>query len=124
MTTNPSVRPFGLLRSVILPLALLAAVTCLPHRSAALGSQATRYSGVIQAIDYKNKTVTFQTDPHGSSLSIGWNWSTTFYADGKRVKADDFKVGMRVKVKYFSPLFGREYATKIELDSSPVRPPG
>ena len=122
MTSIRSIHRAALLRRAILLLAVLAVLGCPAHRAAALGSQPTRFAGVIQAIDYKNKTVTFQAGPQGGSLSLQWHWTTEFYADGKKVKADAFKTGMHVKVKYLSPLFGREYATKIELDP-PKGPP-
>ena len=77
----------------------------------------TRYTGVVQSIDYKNKTITFQPGANGSSLSLGWNWQTEFLADDKRVKPDSLKAGTRVKAKYISPFLGREYATKLEWNA-------
>ena len=73
---------------------------------------------MVQSIDYKNKTITFQPRADGSFLSLGWNWQTEFIADDKRVKPEGLKAGMRVKVKYISPLFGREYATKLEWSAA------
>ena len=122
-----SIQPVGRpipLRYVVLLLALAVGFVGAPRRAAAFGPQSTKLTGTIQTIDYKNKTVTFQPDAHGGSLSLGWTWSTEFLADGKRVKADAFKAGARVKVKYLSPLFGREYATKIELEPTTNPPTG
>ena len=77
---------------------------------------------MIQSIDYNNKTITFLPDAAGKTLSLGWNRDTSFFADKKRVKAEALKAGTPVKVKYHSPLFGREFASKIEWDSAPGHP--
>ena len=105
-------------RLVLIVLALLPGLLCAPRPASAHVAPTTRFAGVVQSIDYKNKTITFQPGANGSSLSLGWNWQTEFLADDKRAKPDALKAGMRVKVKYLSPLFGREYAIKLEWNAS------
>ena len=119
-TTYPAASSF---RLVLTAFALLTAFLYAPPHASAHIAPTTRFTGVVQSIDYKNKTITFQPGANGSSLSLGWNWQTEFLADDKRVKSDSLKAGMRVKVKYISPVFGREYATKLEWNASMNPPP-
>ena len=110
-------------RFVLLAFALLGtAIYSTPCACAFGGPQQTRYVGVVQSIDYKNKTITFQPGPDGKTLSLGWTFETSFLADKRKVTADALKAGTKVKVKYHSPLFGRESASRVEWEQAPNSP--
>ncbi len=113
---NSSITPVPLraLRKHLAVCTLLLGFAWCSSSSSAHVAQATRFVGFVQTIDYKSKTFTFQSVPAGAPLNLGWNLTTEFLADDKRIPADALKVGVRVKVKYISVLFGRKYATKVE----------
>ncbi len=114
MTSSLTPVSLRALRTHLAVCTLLLGFAWFPSSSSAHVAQTTRFTGLVQSIDYKSKTITFQPIPTGAPLSLGWNLTTEFLADDKRISADALKTGLRAKVKYISVLFGRKYATKVE----------
>ena len=99
---------------------LLSVPVWIPQSAHAKGMQPLSTTGVVQAIDLTTKSITLQRATSGTPLKLVWYWDTQFFNSGRRMHPDALKVGTQVKVRYHSPLFGREFLTEIEWDSGPV----
>lgn len=69
--------------------------------------------GLIQSIDREHRALTLLPSKSDKALTFVWNKQTRFIHNSKFDSADSVKEGMRLRVYYHSPFFGKPFATKV-----------
>jgi hypothetical protein len=73
-------------------------------------------SGVIEKIEPPDRKLTIRLNNSMPHLVVRWTKTARFVRRGKAVAANDLKENMSITVSYYSPVFERKYAVRIELE--------
>ena len=100
-------------------LALLVALCLTAPAARAHSVHARELEATIQTIRMETRTLVVIPAKAKSAREMIWNKSTSFVEDGHFVDAAKLREGIRMKLYYHSPFFGKPYLTKVVWNSSP-----
>lgn len=92
---------------------LLVGALFTPHNVEARQPRARALCGVVQSIDARSHTLTFQPSKHDEPTTVVWHQDADFIRSGMPADSSALKAGLRVCVYYHLPFFGKPFATKI-----------
>ena len=78
-------------------------------------------NGVLERISLSERELAIRLDDRSHLLTIRWAVGARFFQYGKSVVSASLQLGMRIKVRYYSPAFAQKYAVRIEVDSQTVK---
>jgi len=97
----------------ILPALLLAGAFAVAPNAEARAPRARELCGIIQAVDPQSGSLTIQTSKENAPAVFVLKRDTRFIEDWKFADAGALKVGLRARVYYRSPFFGKPFVTKV-----------
>lgn len=102
-------------KTITIGFALLVSGAAMIPQSVA--ARARESCGVIRAIDLQARTLTIHSAKRESSATFAEKDDTRFIKNRKFTNHNALKSALRAYVYYRSPLFGKPFVTKVNLDS-------
>jgi len=98
--------------------ALIAALCFIAPSVQAHTVHSRELDATVRTIQAETRTLVVVSAKTMSPLQFVWNKSTSFIEDDHVVDAAALREGLRVKIYYRSPFFGKPYLTKVIWNSS------